>query len=50
VGFENNLYRPDGTRAADNAEQVARACALVREAGRTVASPAEARAVYGLTR
>ena len=49
VGFENNLQRPDGTLAASNAEQVAHVRELARRAQRPLATPAFARAVYGLT-
>ncbi|WP_165352846.1 3-keto-5-aminohexanoate cleavage protein [Loktanella sp. IMCC34160] len=34
VGFENNLQRPDGTLAADNAEQVAAVALAAHRAGR----------------
>ena len=34
VGFENNLYRPDGRLAANNAENIARAVADARALGR----------------
>ena len=49
VGFENNLLRPDGAPAVSNAAQVAHVRALVADAGRPLASPAEARTIYGLT-
>jgi uncharacterized protein (DUF849 family) len=48
VGFENNVLRPDGEPARDNAEQVARMRDVVGGAGRRVATSAEARQVYGL--
>ena len=50
VGFENNLLRPDGTPAASNAEQVAYVRDVAIRAHRPVATAAQARAVYGLTR
>ena len=49
VGFENNLLRPDGTLAASNAEQVARVRDLAIRCHRRLATPADARAIYGLT-
>lgn len=36
VGFENNLCRPDGTPAKNNAENVARIVATAREMGRPI--------------
>jgi 3-keto-5-aminohexanoate cleavage enzyme len=50
VGFENNLQRPDGSRAAGNADLVANARAIVAATGRTLASVDEARRIYGATR
>ncbi len=48
TGLEDNFVLPSGERAAGNGALVAAAAALVQEAGRTVASPAEARAILGL--
>lgn len=45
VGFENNLCRPDGTPAADNAEAVAGFCAAARDLGLEVAGAEAARAL-----
>jgi len=45
VGFENNLWRPDGGVAASNAELVGLAAAAARESGRGVMSPAAAAAL-----
>lgn len=50
VGFENNVWRPDGELATDNAENVAAVCASIRTSGRIVASPSEARLIYGTQR
>ncbi len=47
VGFENNLWRPDGSLAPDNAAQVAALAALARSIGIAVASPVQARALFG---
>jgi uncharacterized protein (DUF849 family) len=49
VGFENNLLRPDGSMAADNAEQVTRVAAMAEALGRPLASIAQARETFGLT-
>ncbi len=45
VGFENSLWRPDGTVAADNAEQVAGFCAAARGLGLEIAGAGKARAL-----
>jgi 3-keto-5-aminohexanoate cleavage enzyme len=49
VGLEDNLYLSKGVLARGSHELVERAVALVREAGREPASPAEARALLGVT-
>lgn len=43
VGFENNLHLPDGSRAPDNAALVAATAALLRRAGRRLATAADLR-------
>ena len=48
TGLEDTIYLPDGSRAASNGELVAALVAAAREAGREIASPAEARAALGL--
>lgn len=50
VGFEDNVYYSKGVLAKDNAELVERIRRLAHELGRQVATPAEARAILGLTR
>jgi uncharacterized protein (DUF849 family) len=45
VGFENNLYLPDGRLAPDNAALVAAVAEGARTIGRPLADAAEARAV-----
>jgi len=47
VGFENNLWRPDGSLARDNAEQVAALAELAPRVGRRLASCDEARRLLG---
>jgi uncharacterized protein (DUF849 family) len=48
VGLEDNLYLPDGTMARSNGELVARARRMTEDAGRRVATVAEARARLGV--
>jgi uncharacterized protein (DUF849 family) len=48
VGLEDNLMIARGEPATDNAQQVAKAATILGELGRTVATPAEARALIGL--
>lgn len=48
TGLEDNVRFDEHRLAASNAELVARVAALAAEYGRTVASPAEARALLGL--
>jgi uncharacterized protein (DUF849 family) len=49
VGLEDNLYLSKGALAPSNAALVERAVTIVELLGRSVASPAEARAILGLT-
>ncbi|MCA1772317.1 MAG: 3-keto-5-aminohexanoate cleavage protein [Halomonas sp.] len=50
VGFENNLWRPDGELAASNAELVRLARTRIEAEGRRVMTPAEARRFLELNR
>ena len=50
VGMEDNVYYAKGQLAKSNAEFVARAARLVKEANKEVASPQEARQILGLKR
>lgn len=50
TGLEDTFYLPDGSRATSNGELVAALASVAREAGRSVASPAEAREIMGITR
>jgi uncharacterized protein (DUF849 family) len=43
VGLEDNLMIARGTPATDNAQQVTKAATILRELGRTIATPAQAR-------
>jgi len=49
VGLEDNLYMSKGRLAEGNAPLVERAARIVRDIGATVASPAEAREILGLS-
>jgi 3-keto-5-aminohexanoate cleavage enzyme len=48
VGLEDNFYLPDGTMARSNGELVAKARAMVEDAGRRVATVTETRKLLGL--
>ncbi len=48
VGFEDNIYYSKGRLAKSNAELVARITRIAEEAGREIASPAEARAILNI--
>ncbi|HWU61737.1 MAG TPA: 3-keto-5-aminohexanoate cleavage protein [Ensifer sp.] len=48
VGFEDNIYLPNGKVASRNHELVAAARELVRSVGRELASPREAREIFGI--
>lgn len=50
AGVEDNLYLPDGTMARSNGDLVGKAREMVEDAGRKVASVAEARELLGLTK
>lgn len=50
VGFEDNLYLERGVLAKSNGELVAKVVRIAREMGRGIATPAEARAILGLTK
>lgn len=46
VGFENNLWRPDGSPAEDTVEPVTRIAQLAHSLGRSLADAATARALF----
>ena len=50
VGLEDNFYLPDGEMARSNGELVARARRMAEDAGRRVATVAEARERLGVPR
>jgi 3-keto-5-aminohexanoate cleavage enzyme len=50
VGLEDNFYLPDGEMARSNGDLIARARRMVEDAGRRVASVAEARELLGTPR
>jgi 3-keto-5-aminohexanoate cleavage enzyme len=49
VGFEDNTYLAKGVLAKSNGELVAKVVRIAKELGREIATPAEARAILGLT-
>lgn len=50
TGLEDTFYLPDGVRAPGNGALIGALADLARTAGREVASPDEARALFGLAR
>ena len=48
IGFEDNVYFEKGVLAKSNAQLVERVAGISRKSGRGVASPAEARKVFGI--
>jgi uncharacterized protein (DUF849 family) len=48
VGLEDSLMIARGTPATDNAQQVTKAATILRELGRTVATPAQARELLAI--
>jgi len=50
VGLEDNIYYSVGRLAKSNAELVERAARIIREAGKEMATPAEARKILGLNK
>ncbi|MBA2320796.1 MAG: 3-keto-5-aminohexanoate cleavage protein [Deltaproteobacteria bacterium] len=50
TGLEDTFYLPDGSKATSNGALVEALVALVRGTGREPATPAEARAAYGIAR
>src|SRR5207253_6200908 len=50
TGLEDTFYLPDGSKASSNGPLVEMLASHAREAGRAVASPAEAREMLGLVK
>jgi 3-keto-5-aminohexanoate cleavage enzyme len=48
TGLEDTFYLPGGERAKGNGELITALAACAQRAGRSIASPAEARALLGL--
>ncbi len=48
TGLEDTFYLPDGTKATSNGQLVEALATIATEAGRAIASPAEARRILGL--
>ena len=47
-GLEDTFYLPDGSKVTSNAPLIEQLATYAREAGRDVATPAEARQMLGL--
>lgn len=50
TGLEDTFYRPDGSKVTSNGQLIQTMAAIARKAGREIASPAEARAIFKLKR
>lgn len=50
TGLEDTFYLPDGTKTTSNGELIETLAKMVREVGREVANPEEAREILGLKR
>jgi uncharacterized protein (DUF849 family) len=48
TGLEDTFYLASGEKVTSNGQLIEAMAALVRDSGRQVASPAEARAILGL--
>ena len=48
TGLEDTFYLPDGSKASSNGPLVEALVAVAREAGRSIATPSETRAAFGL--
>ncbi|MGA2843644.1 MAG: 3-keto-5-aminohexanoate cleavage protein, partial [Steroidobacteraceae bacterium] len=48
TGLEDTFYLPDGSKVGSNGALVQMLARYAREAGRVIASPAEARGLMGL--
>uniref|UniRef100_Q07PE0 3-keto-5-aminohexanoate cleavage protein n=1 Tax=Rhodopseudomonas palustris (strain BisA53) TaxID=316055 RepID=Q07PE0_RHOP5 len=48
TGLEDTFYQPDGTKVTSNGQLIETMAKIARNAGREIASPAEARQIFGL--
>ncbi|MGB3864407.1 MAG: 3-keto-5-aminohexanoate cleavage protein [Xanthobacteraceae bacterium] len=48
TGLEDTFYRPDGSKVTSNGQLIETMAQYAREAGRDIASPAEARRIFGI--
>lgn len=48
TGLEDTFYRPDGSKVTSNGQLIETMVAYARGAGREIASPADARAIFGI--
>ncbi len=50
TGLEDTFYQPDGAKVTSNGQLIESIAACARRAGREIASPAEARQIFGIRR
>jgi len=50
TGLEDTFYRPDGSKVTSNGQLIETLATYARRAGRDIASPAEARRIFGIER
>jgi uncharacterized protein (DUF849 family) len=48
TGLEDTFYQPDGAKVTSNGQLIETIAACARRAGREIASPAEARRIFGI--
>jgi uncharacterized protein (DUF849 family) len=48
TGLEDTFYRPDGSKVTSNGQLIETMAQYAREVGRTIASPADARQIFGI--
>jgi uncharacterized protein (DUF849 family) len=48
TGLEDTFYQPDGTKVTSNGQLIESIAACARRAGREIATPAEARQIFGI--
>ncbi len=48
TGLEDTFYQPDGAKVTSNGQLIESLAACARRAGREIASPAEARQIFGI--
>jgi len=48
TGLEDTFYQPDGTKVTSNGQLIESIAGCARRAGREIATPAEARRIFGI--